>query len=282
MILVTPSPLQSLSSCWETRRCRRTRWRTHSCLRRRQLVEAIKQKDQPTLNEMIGKEAFAVTPGGGRQTGMQMLRILNEVAISSYRISDVKAVNVSKDVGILTYRFTWSGTRNGVMVPETTVLATSTWARRDGEWTSVFYQETPVSDGDDSQQGVKDAAADFLVALNELFTGDVEPMKRGLVPRERASAYMGPAGGIQVGWDQVRANWEAQAALNLKGKVKCEYMQVTAGPVIGIAQCRIVGENFVDGKPRKVSIRTTSTFRQDDGQWKMIGHHTDLLPFLQK
>jgi ketosteroid isomerase-like protein len=42
-----------------------------------------------------------------------------------------------------------------------------------------------------------------------------------------------------------------------------------------------VGDNVVDGKPQQVSIRATNTFRKENGQWKMIGHHTDLLPFLQ-
>ena len=43
------------------------------------------------------------------------------------------------------------------------------------------------------------------------------------------------------------------------------------------------GSNInADGKPVEVSIRATNTFRKEDGKWKMIGHHTDLLPFLQK
>ena len=31
-----------------------------------------------------------------------------------------------------------------------------------------------------------------------------------------------------------------------------------------------------------VSIRATNIFRKENGAWKMIGHHTDLLPFLDK
>jgi ketosteroid isomerase-like protein len=32
--------------------------------------------------------------------------------------------------------------------------------------------------------------------------------------------------------------------------------------------------------PEKVSIRATNIYRKENGQWKMIGHHTDLLPYL--
>lgn len=110
----------------------------------RKIIEAIQQKDTKTLEAMLADEAFAVTPGGGRQSGAQMLESLDEVTLAEYRISEVKSVQVSKDVGILTYKFTWSGSRGGENVHETTVFATSTWARRDGRWTCVFYQETPV------------------------------------------------------------------------------------------------------------------------------------------
>ena len=36
------------------------------------------------------------------------------------------------------------------------------------------------------------------------------------------------------------------------------------------------------GKPEKVQIRVTSTFRKEKAGWKMIGHHTDTLSYLKK
>jgi ketosteroid isomerase-like protein len=38
----------------------------------------------------------------------------------------------------------------------------------------------------------------------------------------------------------------------------------------------------VNGQPQTVTIRATNIFRRENGQWKMIGHHTDLLTFLAK
>jgi ketosteroid isomerase-like protein len=44
-----------------------------------------------------------------------------------------------------------------------------------------------------------------------------------------------------------------------------------------------VGSNLdAEGRPLQVSIRATNVFRKENGDWKMIGHHTDLLPFLNK
>ena len=44
-----------------------------------------------------------------------------------------------------------------------------------------------------------------------------------------------------------------------------------------------IGQNVAtDCTPEKVTIRATNVFRKENGSWKMIGHHTDLLPFLEK
>jgi ketosteroid isomerase-like protein len=60
-------------------------------------------------------------------------------------------------------------------------------------------------------------------------------------------------------------------------------MRVTAGNEIAVSSNYSKGENIdAEGKPQTVSIRATNIFRKEDGKWKMIGHHTDLLPFLQK
>jgi ketosteroid isomerase-like protein len=57
---------------------------------------------------------------------------------------------------------------------------------------------------------------------------------------------------------------------------------MTVGQDLATVECVEVGENIVNGKPTKVSIRATNTFRKENGQWKIIGHHTDKLPFLEQ
>jgi len=127
------------------------------------------------------------------------------------------------------------------------------------------------------------AATDkFYAALNALFTGDSEPMKQVWSHSDDVT-YMGPAGGLQKGWPAVLAIWEETAAMKLGGKVVPESMLVTAGQDIGITHNYEVGENFdKDGNLQKVSIRATNIFRQEAGEWKMVGHHTDLLPYLEE
>jgi ketosteroid isomerase-like protein len=132
------------------------------------------------------------------------------------------------------------------------------------------------------EKAVIEAAAQFYAALNAMFTGDLGPMKEVWSHAEDV-AYMGPFGGFQVGWDQVFAKWEAQAAMKLGGEVKPEDMQITVRQDLAVVYNYEKGENIdAEGKLRRVSIRATNLFRYEDGKRKMIGHHTDLLPFLEQ
>jgi ketosteroid isomerase-like protein len=135
---------------------------------------------------------------------------------------------------------------------------------------------------DTGEKAVSEATAQFYAALNVMFTGDAGPMK-DVWSHAADVTYMGPGGGFQVGWNQVLAIWEEQAAKKLGGSVKAERMRISVGRDIAVASNYEEGENTnADGKPAKVSIRATNVFRKEGGKWKMIGHHTDLLPFLVK
>jgi ketosteroid isomerase-like protein len=137
---------------------------------------------------------------------------------------------------------------------------------------------TPASAQDD--EAVQEAAARFYTALNTLFTGDAEPMK-ALWSHAEDVTYMGPMGGFQAGWSAVEKIWEDQAALKLGGNVEAVDMQITVGHDLAITHNYEIGENEgPDGEALSVSIRATNIFRKEDGEWKMIGHHTDVLPHL--
>ena len=134
----------------------------------------------------------------------------------------------------------------------------------------------------DDKQAVMQATLQFYAALNAMFTGDLGPMKEVWSHGEDVT-YMGPGDGFRIGWDQVLADWETQAAMKLGGKVKPEDMHITVGQELAVVHNYEKGENTnVEGKPQQVSIRATNLFRKEDGKWKMIGHHTDLLPYLKQ
>ena len=133
---------------------------------------------------------------------------------------------------------------------------------------------------DESNAAIQAAADQFYAALNTLFTGDAGPME-ALWSHADDVTYMGPDGIFQAGWAEVQADWKKQAEKKLGGKVTPEKMRITSAENMGITSNYEVGENIdANGNPVKVSIRATNVFRNEDGQWKMVGHHTDLLPYL--
>jgi ketosteroid isomerase-like protein len=131
------------------------------------------------------------------------------------------------------------------------------------------------------EKGIKEAAMQFYSALNTLFKGDVSPMI-DVWSHATDVTYLGPQGGILIGWGQVRKAWEEQAALKLGGQVKPEDIHIRAGDKIGVTQNYERGTSYVDGKPVTVNVRATNIFRLEEGKWKMIGHHTDIIPSLEK
>jgi ketosteroid isomerase-like protein len=153
-------------------------------------------------------------------------------------------------------------------------------------WISAFLLAAAIvscaksalaAEGD--KKAVVAAAAQFYAALNQMFVGDVHPMKE-VWSHAVDVTYMGPTGGFKVGWNEVLKVWEAQAAMKLGGKVEAADMQVAVGRDIAVVSNYEKGENTnVKGEVQKVSIRATNVFRKEGGKWKMIGHHTDLLPW---
>ena len=130
------------------------------------------------------------------------------------------------------------------------------------------------------EQGVQAAIGRFHDALNALFTGDAGPMKAAWSHAADVS-YMGPTGGVQLGWKQVERHWELQAAKKLGGRVDPQDVRVIVAAELAVACYVEKGENVIDGRPQPVSIRSTTTFRKEAGEWKVVGHHTDTLAYLQ-
>jgi PAS domain S-box-containing protein len=128
-----------------------------------------------------------------------------------------------------------------------------------------------------SEKEVLAANDQFYAALNKLFTGDMKPMTE-VWSHANDVTYMGPVGGFQVGWSAVHKEWEAQAAMKLGGKLEASKMQVTVGRDLAVVSNIENGEDLnMNGEICVVSIRATNSFRKEHEQWKMIGHHVDLL-----
>ncbi|MEM7024220.1 MAG: nuclear transport factor 2 family protein [Pseudomonadota bacterium] len=133
----------------------------------------------------------------------------------------------------------------------------------------------------DEQAAVQQADDQFFAALNAMFVGELEPMMT-LWSHADDVVYMGPDGVFQVGWAAVRQDWEKQAALKLGGEIHVVDRRFTVGEQLAAAYHVAKGSNLdADGIRREVTIRGTNLFRQEEGTWKLVAHHSDPLPFLK-
>ncbi len=123
---------------------------------------------------------------------------------------------------------------------------------------------------------LEDATRAFYVALNDVLGGNVAPMLAVWSHADDVT-YMSPFGELLVGWEPVRASWEAQADQRLGGQVEPDelrhFVSDALGFVVGIER----GSVDVGGVATVVDIRATSMYRVEDDRWVMIGHHTDPL-----
>ena len=148
--------------------------------------------------------------------------------------------------------------------------------------TAMAAGSTGVSAADDEQNALLAANAGFYNAINKLFVGEIAPMEVVWSHADDVT-YMGPTGDYDHGWPAILKNWQGQAALHLGGHIHPSDIQVTVGRNLGIVSDFEVGENTnAKGEVVRLKLRATNLYRKEGGQWKMIGHHTDVLPYLAK
>lgn len=126
---------------------------------------------------------------------------------------------------------------------------------------------------------------DEIVAVSERFYDALEGMANGdasAMPAVWSHAddvtTMHPIGGREVGWDEVKEPWNAVASMAVEGKG-------TITPIDRLV--RVSGDIAYEVLTEKVSMslahhplegdyRATNVYRREDGEWKMVHHHSDL------
>jgi ketosteroid isomerase-like protein len=134
----------------------------------------------------------------------------------------------------------------------------------------------------DERAAVLAAHARFYAALNQMFKGDLAAMTKVWSHADDVT-YMGPTGDYEHGWSAVLKDWQGQAAMKLGGSVTPTDMHAIIGSRVAVVSNYEVGENTnAQGKVERLKLRATNIFRREGKQWKMVGHHTDQLPYLAK
>src|SRR5262249_6251394 len=107
------------------------------------LNTAYLKKDVDTMKRLMSDDHVAILGNGLRQTKEEHLKSLADLKLTEYAMEEAKTTTPTKDMVIITYRFNAKGTFKGKPLPPT-MMASSVWANRNGQWQEVLYQETPL------------------------------------------------------------------------------------------------------------------------------------------
>ncbi|MFB6108212.1 MAG: nuclear transport factor 2 family protein [Haloplanus sp.] len=125
-----------------------------------------------------------------------------------------------------------------------------------------------------AERGVRAASDRFYDALNRMANGDAGPMSAVWSHRDDVTT-MHPIGGREVGWDEVRGPWQSVADVASDGSVERTDQLIR---VAGELAYELVTERVsmsVAGEPMRMETRATNVYRLEDGEWKVVHHHTD-------
>jgi len=128
-----------------------------------------------------------------------------------------------------------------------------------------------------AEDEVRETSKQFYAALNRMLNGDARALSDIWSHGSNVTA-MHPIGGRQVGWDEVWESWEQVAQVASDGKVELKDQLIhVAGDIaceIGVEHAEFkLGGHQVGGQ-----IRVTNVYERESGAWKIMHHHTDLVP----
>jgi ketosteroid isomerase-like protein len=129
---------------------------------------------------------------------------------------------------------------------------------------------------------IRQASEQFYAAINRAINGDPGSMMEVWSHGSEVTT-LHPLGGRETGWEEVRASWEQVAQAFSDGQVSIEDLVVV--PLADDVAYTLGTENgqakFGD-QTVAIDWRVTNIYRREEGEWKMVLHHTDVSPQLVK
>ena len=127
---------------------------------------------------------------------------------------------------------------------------------------------------------IRQASEQFYAALNRTINGDSGSMMEVWSHGSDVTA-LHPLGGRETGWREVRASWEQVAQAFSDGQVSIEDLVVVplsdkVAYTLGTEQ----GQATLGDETVGIDWRVTNIYRREEGECKMVHHHTDVSPEL--
>jgi hypothetical protein len=106
----------------------------------------MRDRNYDGMRDFLGDDALLIFGDGSRFNKRQTLELMKDFTmVGDIAIEPTYAVRLlSPDVATLLYRVTYTSSIKGAKPETMKVLSSSVYAKRNGKWWSVLYQETPI------------------------------------------------------------------------------------------------------------------------------------------
>lgn len=103
--------------------------------------DAVKKKDWDGFARTLASDYIEVLDDGVHDRAASLTGV-KDIELSDVTFADWKMLPIDKDAAIITYTATVKGKYKGEAVPPGPYREVSAWVNRNGEWVTVYYQET--------------------------------------------------------------------------------------------------------------------------------------------
>jgi ketosteroid isomerase-like protein len=128
-----------------------------------------------------------------------------------------------------------------------------------------------------TEDQVRKASEKFYAALNSMANGDAGPLADSW-SHSTAVTTMHPIGGREVGWAEVEGPWGQVGQLASGGQINLNDQLIhVSGDMayeVGLEQ----GQFTLASEHVDIDHRVTNVYRRENGDWKIVHHHTDISP----
>jgi hypothetical protein len=106
----------------------------------------LKDKDVTGAKDYLGDDALLIFGDGTRFTKDEFLKAIPDIRLESITIAAGAEIRVwTQNAATLLYRVTYASAMKDAKATTMKAMSASTYARRNGKWLNVLYQETPVA-----------------------------------------------------------------------------------------------------------------------------------------
>jgi ketosteroid isomerase-like protein len=131
------------------------------------------------------------------------------------------------------------------------------------------------------KEEIVQASKQFYGALNHMLKGDATPMA-SVWSHGSGVDSMHPIGGRDIGWEKVDDSFKQVAKLASGGEVRLSEQRIEVDGNMAYEVGIEKGQATFAGQKVAIEHRVTNVYRKENGQWKMVHHHSDVSPDMLK